>query len=79
MSSRTHPTASAESLTIPVLQTIANRVFYAYHRQRRRLDAHLNRDYADALRTISWFLNPNDPEDVTFFNGRLVTRRLVPF
>lgn len=79
MSALTMPPASAESPTIPALQAIANRLFYAYHRQRQRLDTHLNRCHQRALVTVSRFLSARSSEHVAFFDGRLINRTDLPF
>lgn len=69
----------SHTLALATTNTVANRLFYRCHRYRSQLDAALNQAHASALRTVSGFLTPTDAEHTFFFNGRLVTRHLVPF
>ena len=69
----------SHTLALATTNAVANRLFYACQRYRRPTDDGLNRTHAAALHTLSGFLNPTDADYVVFFNGRLVTRRLVPF
>lgn len=69
----------SHTLALATTNVVANLLFYTCHRYRRQTDDCLNRTHAAALHTLSGFLNPTDADYAFFFNGRLVTRRLVPF
>ena len=56
-----------------------NRLFYACHAMRGRLDRNLNRIHRNALHTVSRYLGAGEYDYAEFFGGRLINGYIMTF